>query len=469
MNETKRLAEFCAGLHYEDLSRDVVEHTKNLVLDAMGYTLGGAVLEHSQIIMDYLLSVYCPQDRGGTVLGFGHKLPLPEAVLMNGSMAHGPELDDCDNVSSVHPGAAIMPAALTTAEALHAPGSALILGAVLGYEVMMRLGAAAGSGAQYERGFHPTGTTCSFGASATVGALYKADAEQMARAFGIAGSLAAGSMEYLANGAWTKRLHPGAGGRNGLLSVELARRGYTGPTTILEGKHGFLTGHTDRRYPELLVDGFGKEYKITQVSVKPYACCRDIHQALTALFDLMKTTPIDPGQVERIDAEIARPAMRIVGDPQEQKRFPVSAVDAQFSLNYCLAVGIIRKNVFVDEFKPDVMGDPVVRDLTARTFVTANPDLDKEYPKYHPARVVITMRDGHKLSCYSKPAKGDPELPLTRQEYEVKFRLLATPVIGKERVEEVIRVVAKLEEIPDVSVIPPLLMAPGGLKIKLPA
>src|SRR5438876_6975643 len=250
------LAEFCAGLRWVDLDTAVRARTVELLLDLIGVALAGSRQPSSPPAAD--LAIKLGGAGKASIIGTRLQTSAVWAALANGTAAHAVELDDVTTESSLHPGVAVIPAALALAEDLDASPSALLEAIVAGYEVTMRVGNALNPASAYARGFHPTGVAGVFGATVAAGRLLALNAEALTRALGIAGTMASGSLEYLADGAWTKRLNPGWAGHAGITAARLAQAGFTGPATVFEGRLGVLHAYTDAPNPERLLDGLGE-------------------------------------------------------------------------------------------------------------------------------------------------------------------------------------------------------------------
>src|SRR5438034_966644 len=272
------------------LPPDVVARALDLLRDHLGVALGGAGEESSVVLRRGLAALGL---RGGaTVLGTAERLPAPHAALANGAAAHALEMDDTHQGGSLHLGATVFPAALAAAELGGAGGERVLRAAVAGYEVAARLAMALGPAAHYRRGFHLTATCGAFGAAAAAGVVLGLDAAAIAAALGIAGSQAAGSMEFLADGSWTKRFQTGWAACAGLHAAALAQAGFSGPATILEGRFGFLHAYSDGATTAPLAAREG--YELMRTSVKPHACCRYMQGPIDAVLALRAAHRIDP-------------------------------------------------------------------------------------------------------------------------------------------------------------------------------
>ncbi len=237
---TADLARFCAQLQNEDLSTTVRERIRYVLLDHLSVTLRGSTLPSSLAAYQMLEQTAIGSTGIATIFGRQERAEASWAALANGVASHGLEMDDVENRSSLHPGVVVFPAALALAEQTGSTPADFYSAVAAGYEVTLRVGAALNPASAYERGFHPTAVCGTFGAAAASARLLRLAPEQTNMALGIAGSMAAGSMAYLHEGAWTKRLHPGWACHAGITAARLAAAGFIGPASILESSYGFL-------------------------------------------------------------------------------------------------------------------------------------------------------------------------------------------------------------------------------------
>ena len=291
-----QLAAEMIALRDTPLDAAVVARARDLLLDHLGVAIGGVPDASSRTIRDGLARL----GFGGTatVIGTSLQLPPPQAALANGAAAHALEMDDTHRGGSIHLGAAVFPAALAASELALTSGAALLRAVVAGYEVGGRLAMALDPAAHYRRGFHPTGTCGTFAATVAAGLVLGLDADQLAHAMGIAGSQAAGAMEFLADGSWTKRFHPGWAACAGLHAAAIARAGFRAPSTVFEGRFGVLHNYSDGAQPAALAgDG---TYALMATSVKPHACCRYMQGPIDAVLALRTEHTLAIGAVARI-------------------------------------------------------------------------------------------------------------------------------------------------------------------------
>jgi 2-methylcitrate dehydratase PrpD len=297
----------------------------------------------------------------------------------------------------------------------------------------------------YARGFHPTGTCGAFGAAAAAGLLLGLDAEGVCRALGIAGSQASGSMEFLADGAWTKRLHPGWSACAGLHAAALAEAGFRAPASIVEGRFGFLHAYSGAATTAPLARD-GDAFELMRTGVKPHACCRYMQAPIDAALAIRAAHRIDPEAVARIEVGLVSAGFPIVCEPAEAKRRPRSVVDQQFSLPFGMAVALARGAASPAEFVPATSDDPAVAALMDVVVAVRDPALDAQYPRVWPAWVRITLRDGRRLAEHVTHPLGDPENFPDETALETKFRTLARRALPEGTVERLVAAVASLPQ-----------------------
>jgi 2-methylcitrate dehydratase PrpD len=435
------LGEELAALRRAALPALVLDRARDLLLDFLGVALAG-VQEASTVALREGL-----RRLGGTgdavVLGVGERLPAPQAAIANGAAAHAIEMDDTHQGGSIHLGAVVFPAALAAAQLAGSSGDAVLRAAVGGYEVAARLAMAVQPAEHYGRGFHPTGTCGAFGAAAAAGLLLDLDAAGLATALGIAGSQASGLLEFLADGAWTKRLHPGWSAAAGLHAAALAGAGFRAPATVLEGRFGFLHAYSDTPIDAPLAAPAGG-FELMRTGIKPHACCRYMQAPIDAALALRAAHGIDADTVERIEVGIVAAGFPIVCEPIAQKRRPRSVVDEQFSLPFGVAVALARGAASPQEFVIETASDPRVVALMDRVEPVRDPALDAHYPHVWPAWVRISLRDGRTLEERVTHPLGDPEHFPDAAALERKFRALAGRALPATQVDRLAAAVAEM-------------------------
>ncbi len=461
MEHTKALIRFCAAMGAERIPTAVLARATDLFLDYVGVALGSLELaETSRIVTDLFAGFGGePQSR---IIGRPGKVPAPSAAFANAAVHHAIELDDTHSGASLHPGTCVIPAAVAVAEARRAGGREVLRAMVLGYEVAVRLGRAVDPAAHYRRGFHPTSTCGAFGAAVAAGTVLGLKEDQLAHALGVAGSFAAGNIEFLNDGSLTKRIQPGVAAWGGTLAALLAERGYTGPRGVLEGPYGFLRGYSDGADAGRLSDRLGEGFALMETGIKPHACCRYCQSPIDGALALRAAHRFAPEAVEKVTVGLVRQGIKNVAEDPDRRRAPASVVDAQFSLYYCVAAALVLGRAFVEAFQPERLLDPAVRDLARKVEAVHDPSLEAFYPEAWPAWVTIRLRDGREVTARVKTSKGDPEDPLTREELRAKFHALAGRRCAPAEADKIWAGCAAIADAPDVNQITALLATQGG-------
>lgn len=429
LHQSADLAEFCANVQTKNMSPVVLERVRALLLDHLAVSLRGSLLPSSQAV--YQMVKNAAGTAGGeiTIFGRNERAEASWAALANGTAAHGLGMDDVECRSSLHPGAVVFPAVLALTEQEQASDDDFYAAVIAGYEVTLRVGAALLPAAVYERGFHPTAICGALGAAAACARLLHLSAQQINMALGIAGSMAAGSMAYLQNGAWTKSLHAGWACHAGITAARLAACHFTGPAMILEGKHNFLSAHSSQSNAELLQRCPEDDLALMQVSLKPYACCRYTHGLIDCLLDMRNSSALDLEAIRHIHCGVLSAGRSLIADPIAEKRRSASLVEAQSSLPFCAAIALITGRADLSVFTEEWLRHPLVRSLMQRVVCYASPELDDYYPYEWRARASIEMDDGRQLHASRQHALGDPRNPLTAEQLEARFHQLTEPVI----------------------------------------
>jgi 2-methylcitrate dehydratase PrpD len=335
-------------------------------------------------------------------------------------LCHGLDFDDTHSDSVSHISTVACPAALAVGEANGLRGSEVLAAVVAANEVITRIGTAA-SGRFHARGFHPTAICGIFGATAASARLTGLDVRTTASALGIAGSMAAGIIEYLAEGAWTKRLHPGWAAQSGIRAADLARSGFVGPRTVFEGAHGFYHGFARTRDGDWakLVEGFGSRWIAESLAFKVYACGTMTHPYIDCARRL--AAKVDVGNIEEIVCEAAEGTVHRLWEPLAAKREPPNAYAAKFSQPYCIAAGFVLGHAGLDAFSEERVRDPRLRALAAKVRYQIDPD--NPYPDEFTGHVRVRLKDGAVHEERQGHFRGGAHEPLSRADLEEKFRL----------------------------------------------
>ncbi len=414
MTETRRLAGFAAGCCYEDLPSSVIEAVRVYILDNLASGLVGSLTPWAEMVSD--LAREMAPDGPCSLFHRPWTTSPSYAALVNGTMIGGFETDHAFVRGSCHPSAAVFPAALAIAERDHLDGRSFIAAVAAGYELACRVGAAATRAVEDERGFHGPGTNAPFGGAAGAGRALGLDAEAMVNALGIAGSHAGGLLEFAREGAMTKRLHVGRGAQMGLESALLASKGFTGPSTVLEGEKGFLRVYSPSPRPELLVEGLGERYLLLEMMVKAYACHASFHPVIAGIHRIRAGGGLEAGSVG---------AVRVVGYPRmierHDQREPTSGVlGAQYSLPFSVAVALYRDIADPLVYSEETLRDPVIRKLAASVELAV--DRERFGVPGGPTAEVSLTAGGAEHTFEVSGWKSAPTDPYTFDEMAEKFR-----------------------------------------------
>ena len=443
-NMTEKFADFCEQLRYEDLPHDVIKRTKLLILDTVGIIIRA---RHDAESTSSLVSAIekLEMANGSCQVFSDNKSYSPSAAaLLNGTLAHSLDFDDTHAEASLHSSAPILAAALAAAEMNKSSGQQLITACVVGYEIQIRLGLAGGSSSHYKKGFHPTATCGIFGAAAAAGYLIGLTKEQYISAFGIALSQSAGSMQFLTDGAWTKRSHVGQAAQNGLSCAIMAAEGFKGPSKAFEGQWGYFQSYASGGDMEKAIDGLGKKFETLNLGVKPYPSCRYSHAAIDGIIELKNELGFSTAELDDIDIGLSETALNIIGYPLSDKQNPKSVVDGQFSMPFCAAVTVKSGGLKWDDYK-NHLNDSDTLSLCNKIKVSPDTDAEECCPEYMSAKVKVVVK-GKKYEKFVKIPKGEPENFMEDSEFISKFRSLTEPYLSNERIDQLTSSMLKLDQ-----------------------
>jgi len=446
MGITQELAGYCSQMKFDDLSDEVIDCAKYRFLDFISVACRGSKEDPSQTTYRFVKEMGKGE---GVMIGTREKAPYLYSALANGTSSHAIEMDDVNNEASLHPGVVVFPSALATGEMARASGKGFILAVVLGYEVMVRLGSALGPENTYKRGFHPTGTCGTFGSSVASSKILGLQEEEILNAIGISGSQAAGSMEYLAQGAWTKPFHAGWAAHSGMVAALLSRKGFKGPSSILEGRDGFLHAYSNGADPSKVLEGIGSRFQILRTSVKPHACCRYMQPPIDAVLKIVNENNLRPEQVKQIKVGVLRAGAPLIAEPAESKHNPQSIVDAQFSMPFGAAAALLYGKAGLKEFQLSTIRSRPVREMMRKVECIVDPELDRTFPKQWRATAEILTEDEKRYATTIEYPKGDPENPLSWEEMIERFHDLTGQIMKKDQRLKIVEAVERLDGIKD--------------------
>lgn len=448
MNVTQQLSEFSAKASVRSLPPDVVQRTRELVLDLVGNIVRA---RHESDSTPALLSSVKAMGLGtGTARVFGDPAGYSPAgaALVNSTLAHSLDFDDTHAAGTLHPGAPVIPAALAAGEMVKASGADVLAGIVAGYEVTCRTALALPAGDHYQRGYHPTATCGVFGAAAAAGRIFGLDAGGISSALGIALSQSAGSLQFLVNGAWTKRFQVGWSCMAGLSAAIFAREGFKGAAEAIEGKHGFLRAYAPSPKPERAVQDLGKVFELMMTGVKPYPSCRYGHAGIDAVLALRAEHDLKPTDVEGVTYGLSNAGMMLVGAPAEKKSNPQNTVDGQFSGPFVLSVALATGEMAWDSY--GLLHDPTVRSLLPKVRCEFDPEIEAEFPTNMSGKITIKAR-GKTFTKKVVVPKGEPSNFFGATELKGKFTKLAQPAMSGAAAEALAEAIMKIDSFGDVN------------------
>jgi len=436
---SRKLAGHVASLSFERLPSQAVHAFKRALLDYLTCAVAGSRQDEPRVLLEY----FAEWDKSGeaAVVGSKARLACPNAAFVNGTSTHSLDFDDGLTRGSVHPAGFVFPALLAIAEKTGASAQELIVAGVAAYDVALRIASAMHPTSQF-RGFHNTPTAGVFGAAAGVSRLFNLDAGATLNALGLAGSFAAGLREYVEEGAQVKRIHPGKAARDGITCAEFARRGLTGPSTVLEGRHGFFRVAVDGAVDwDFLLSGLGERFEITNVYFKPYPACRHFHAALDAVRELRTREGVTLDNIASVDI-----GMYELGVRGHDHRHAYNLLDAQMSAPVSTALALVYGDVTATTYEKANLERAEVRRLTDVTSVHVDPECDRIYPRRRGGVARITLTSGAMLEKRVWDPKGEGENQMTDEDLAHKFRANCEPIIGRPRCDELLDTVWRLEQ-----------------------
>jgi 2-methylcitrate dehydratase PrpD len=442
MQATQILATFVAETRYGDLPPSLIAECKIATLDAFAAAFVGSSLPWAQRVVEMV------NELGGApevcVVNQPWKTDISRAALANGAMIGAFE---CEPLTGSHACGTVLPAALALCQRDHRDGKDFLLAIALGFELSGRLNRTA-VGLESARGFHNPGIQGPFGAAAAVGKLYDFDAATLASALGLAGSCAAGLLEFAWAGDDTKRVHLGRASSMGLESALLARKGLHGPVTVIEGRYGYFNAFSEPTDIAKLTEGLGKNWLIQPASHKAFAT-HVTHQAVVqAIQELKREHGFDPKAITHVSI---RGAHRILED-RHSVRDPMTVMGGQYSLPFTAAVALTR-----DMSDPLVYNDAAVKDPLVRTLAKdMELIVDKSLHDLFPAEVTIIC-GGMTFKKVTSAHKGSPHNPLTWADACEKFSRYTRSLIGDAQAKAIMDAVADIDNQSDMARIATLL------------
>jgi len=417
---SEQLADFAGGLALAEVPAGVALRAKHLILDAIGCAFAARKEEFAGRIAASVAKLAGEGPR--RTLGMAYRLPLRDAAVVNGMLMHGLDYDDTHAAGVIHLTVSTFPAALGTAAHRGASGSELLAAYIAGVETGARIAAVVKSGF-HQVGFHPTGVVGAFASALVAGRLMKLSPQRLAGAQGIALSLASGNLQFIEDGSWTKRIHPGWAAACGISAASLAADEFPAPREAYEGRFGLYRSHLPPAALEacdfsLATAGLGSAWEIDNVAVKPFPACHFLHGCAEAAIELHRAG-VDPERVRSIRALVPEGVVKAVCEPLAAKRRPKSDYDAKFSLPYAVASGLARGRLGLAELAPSALAEPRIERLMDKVEYAI--DTASTFPRHYSGEVVVTLDDGRTASNRVAVNPGNPDRPLTNAQIEAKY------------------------------------------------
>ena len=418
---TQELASFAANLQAKDIPEDVMNRAEDLLVDWFGSAVAGKGSRPVEIITQFAQAMggFTTAHTGPSEILIIRKNSSPFlAAMANAAASHVAEQDDVHNGSVFHPATVVFPAALACAQSISASGEDLLVAAVAGYEVGIRVGEFLGR--SHYKVFHTTGTAGTIAAAAAVGHLLKLTPSQMLNAFGSAGTQSAGLWEFLRDAADSKQLHTAHAASTGLMSAYIAQAGFTGAQHILEGKQGLAAGMSSDADPSKLVDRLGSRWALAETSFKYHASCRHTHPAADALLQVMLDHQLKPSDIAKVETLVHQGAIDVLGPVTD----PATVHQSKFSMGTVLALIAHYQFAGLQEFDQHFHDDAICL-FRDRVTMTLDPEVDSAYPQRWIGKVKVHLLDGRILDGRVDEPKGDPGNTLSRTEITDKAMRLA--------------------------------------------
>jgi 2-methylcitrate dehydratase PrpD len=463
---SQQLADFAVTCRDRHVPDRVAADVRRRIVDILGICVAARRIDTSAAAIGLVT------DAGGapqaSVVGEWIRVPAAQAAFANGVLAHSLDYDDTHLPSVLHPGASVIPAALAAAEAAKAPPRRLVAAIAAGVEITVRLGMAgydrdAGNSLFFERGQHATSICGTLGSAVAAGLLLGLDAGGIAHAMGVAASFAGGIIEGNRAGGTVKRMHCGWAAHAGVTAAELARRGITGPPTVLEGRFGFFEAFLGGRFdPGALLGGLGEQWEVPKIFFKPYPANHFTHAGIDAAIAL-RERGLRAAEVAEAVLKVAAPTVRTIGEPLAAKQRPETGYQAQFSGPYTVAAALLGGGglgLGLADFTDQLVAAPERRELMARIRVESDPVCDEIFPWQFPAILDVRTTAGRMLQERVLTNRGGPDRPLSDAEIHRKFTDNAGTTLTDDQLARFHRLIDDLDTVDDVAALLETLRPP---------
>ncbi len=444
MSYSEELSQFISSVRFNAIPPHVIKRAKLHLLDCLGVALAGTLQTNAINGRNGLQTM--PNTQGTCrVWGSEYTLSPAYAALANGIAAHVLDFDDTHTDSITHGSAVLVPLVIALSEDLNLNSREMLTAYIIGWEIAARVGLTS-RGSFHKRGFHSTAIAGLFGAVSSAASLLNLSAQACAHAMGLAGSQASGIAEYLTNSSSAKCFHAGWAAHSGILSAYLAKAGMTGPMTIFEGRFGLFATHGIESEINAadVSQGLGKNWEMMRVSIKPYPCCHFAHATVDCARTLLQDG-IKPDDIQRILCVVDPIASALICEPTADKFTPRTPYAAKFSLPYLVASGMIDNDLNLRSFSPTQLVREDVLKLAEKVSYRYCEEGEIPFPAYFPGLIIVTLKDGKKVTKRLNVNYGNPENPMRNRDVEQKFRNNVNGILTPQATEKVIQLVADIE------------------------
>lgn len=413
-------AAFSSALTLETMPEAAIEAARTDIFDTLACAIAGVTAKGVPELID-LVSGW-----GGAgqsqIWCTGARVPAHHAAWVNGMMSHARDFDDTHDGAVLHAGVSVVPAAIAAAELNpKATGADLLAGVVAGLELISRLGVSTTVGI-IESGYMYTSLFGHFAATAAAARVMGLNEAQTVNALGVAYSQAAGNHQVTRDAALTKRMQPGFAAKTGLISAQLSLAGIRGAQRSFEGEDGLFRTYLHGRYqPERLREGLGRQFDFTELSFKPYPCCRFNHTAIDAALQLREKLGGAPGDIRRITANVTKQSYEAVGTPVEIRKAPETIVQAQFSIPYTVATALIKGAVGLVDFTDEALHSPEIRALAQRIDVRVDEEIEREWGRNVSPTWLVAETDNGSIEARVDQPRGNATSPMSRADFDAKL------------------------------------------------
>jgi 2-methylcitrate dehydratase PrpD len=446
---SERLARFAGAFDADRIPSAVAARAKHLILDAVGIALASTSYDFAHRAMTAIAGLAGAGDVA--VIGMPARMPPRDAALMNGILIHGLDFDDTHSGGVIHATSSVLPTVLAVGARQRSSGGEMLAAYILGVEAAARLGAVA-KGAFHQVGFHPTGLIGAFACTLAAGRLMGLNEKQLVMAQGLTLSAGSGSLEFLEDGAWNKRFHPGWAAVAGITAAALGQQGFVGAKRAYEGRFGLFASHLQSHFDPanlaLATAGLGETWELLQVAVKPYPACHFVHACVDAAVALVHEQKLDAGEIDRVQALVPADVIKTVCEPVANKRRPANSYDAQFSIPYTVAAALRRGRFSLDELEDDALGDPAILALADRVNYEVDPATT--FPRHYTGEVIVTTRGGRSYRHREAINRGNGERPLSEAAIIEKFHANAARAVSAQRARQLQMLLLSLDAATDV-------------------